>query len=305
MQIAIPTPLKRRKAFPRLGQGILANAALVLSCVIWGTAFAFGKLALLELTVSQLVLLRFGLASLALVPVIIRRRAWIAAKDISLFLITGFLAVPVTFLLQFQGLALTTVSRASLIIGAIPPLLALGAALFLGEKAGWRGWAAISASVVGVLVVTGSPGDGGSWRGDILVFLSAFVSAIWVLMNKRLSETYGSLTATTYLLFFGTLTLFPFTLLSDGLPPLSLTPRVWGSVAILGIFCTALAFALWNWGLERVPASSAGVYLNLEPLVGTLLGITLWKETLTPGMILGGALILGAAGIAAQLNANP
>lgn len=276
-------------------QSRAAVMALVVSCTIWGTAFLFGKFALRELTVSQLVFLRFGLGSLALLPVVVKRRVWPERRDLPRFLLVGFLAVPVTFLLQFRGLALTTVARASLIIGAIPPLLALGGAVFLNERPERRSWFAIALSMVGLIVFTGSPGHGGTLLGDSLVFLSTLVSVVWVLMNKRLNERYSALVATTYILLFGTLTLAPIALLQGGLPRLNLPISVWGSVLVLGVFCTALAFVLWNWALEHVPASRAGVYLNLEPLVGAFLGATVLQEAFTPGLIFGGLLILGAA----------
>jgi len=269
---------------------------------VWGSAFAFGKLALRDLTVSQLILLRFTLASLALLPLIIRSHAWPERSDLPRFVLTGILAVPVTFLLQFQGLVLTTIARASLIIGSIPPLLALGGSVFLGERLGRRGWLAIGASVLGIAVITGSPASGGSLPGDGLVLLSCIVSAIWVMLNKRLSEKYGALVATAYLLLIGTIAVAPITLIQDGLPRMALPLSTWIPVLVLGLFCTALPFILWNWGLERMPASRAGVFLNLEPLVGTLLGVTLWHDALSPGLIVGGALVIGAALAAARLE---
>jgi drug/metabolite transporter (DMT)-like permease len=272
-----------------------AAAALFLSCAIWGTSFLFGKAALREVTVSQLLLLRFGLGSLVLLPVIFARRARVTRRDLPLLILIGVLAVPVTFLLQFHGLALTTVSRASLVIGAGPPLLALGGMLFFGERPGLRGWAAILVSGVGILVITGSPGRGGSWVGDGMVFLSILISMVWVMMIKRLSERLSSLVTTSYLMLFGTLSLLPFTLFGDGLPDFHLPGEVWFSVIALGVGCTALAFVLWNWGLERFPASRAGLFLNIEPVVGVLLGVLILHETLNPGVLLGGLLVLGAA----------
>ena len=272
-----------------------AIGALILACLIWGTSFLFGKLALREMTVSQLVLFRFGFGSLALFPFILARRARLDHRDLPAFILTGFLAVPVTFLLQFAGLNLTSVARASLIIGTIPPLLALGGAVYLKEHPGGRNWLAIGVSLLGVLAITGLPGGGGSWLGDGLVFLSAVVSVVWVIANKRLSEKYSATVATTYVLISGTLTLAPISFLWDGVPHVHWSISVWAAVLILGLVCTALAFVLWNWGLERVPASRAGVYLNLEPLIGAFLGVFVLGEALMPGVILGGIFILGGA----------
>jgi drug/metabolite transporter (DMT)-like permease len=84
-------------------------------------------------------------------------------------------------------------------------------------------------------------------------------------------------------------------LLWEGVPRLDLTLLCWASVLVLGLGCSAATYALWNWGVARVPASRAGIFLNLEPLVGALLGILVLGEAWGPATIVGGALIVGAA----------
>jgi drug/metabolite transporter (DMT)-like permease len=61
---------------------------------------------------------------------------------------------------------------------------------------------------------------------------------------------------------------------------------------------------LWNWGIERVPASQAGVFLNLEPVVGAMLGVVLLHDVLGSFSILGGLLVIGAAIFVAASNSN-
>jgi drug/metabolite transporter (DMT)-like permease len=270
-------------------------AALVISSCLWGMAFLFGKLAFAELTVSQVVLYRFGLASLVLLPLAWRRRSWPRRRDLPLFLLTGFLNVPATFLLQFGGLSLTSVASASLIIGTLPPLLALAAAGFGGEKLGRRGWGAVGASTMGVGLIVGLPGPEHSWLGDGLVFLSLIIAVAWILLSKRLIERYSALPATAYILAFGSLSLLPISLAWDGPPRMSVSAGVGGAVLGLGLVCTALTFVLWNWALERYPASRAGVFVNLEPLVGALLGVALLHDRLGPSAVLGGLVIMAAA----------
>jgi len=50
-----------------------------------------------------------------------------------------------------------------------------------------------------------------------------------------------------------------------------------------------------RWGVACVPASRAGVFLNLEPLVAALLGVLVLGEAWGLGTVVGGALIVGAA----------
>jgi drug/metabolite transporter (DMT)-like permease len=71
--------------------------------------------------------------------------------------------------------------------------------------------------------------------------------------------------------------------------------HVWLAVIVQGILPTTAAFLLWNWGLARVPAARAGVFLNLEPLVGTLLGLIFLNERLGAVGMLGALILFSAA----------
>jgi len=82
---------------------------------------------------------------------------------------------------------------------------------------------------------------------------------------------------------------------SAPMPFLHITPTAWVALAISGLACTATTTLLWNWGIHHVPASRAGVFLNIEPALGSFLGVKLLGEHLGPYAWLGGGLILAAA----------
>ncbi|HKR02386.1 MAG TPA: EamA family transporter [Pyrinomonadaceae bacterium] len=273
----------------------LAVAAFVGAGSLWGAAFLFGKLAFTELPISHVALYRFTIAALVLLPFALVRRIRPRRKDILHFLLTGFLIAPMTFMLQYRGLALTSASSASLIIGTFPPMMALAAMWFLKERLNWRGWASIGISTLGVLIVVGLPSADHNWTGDALVFLSMIVVAAWVLLSKPLIKKYTALGATAYLMLFGTLTMLPISLISDGPPRLEMSSSVMASVITLGLACSALTYVLWNWGINYVSASHAGIYTNIEPVVGVLLSVIFLHESLKPGAIVGGLLIISGA----------
>jgi drug/metabolite transporter (DMT)-like permease len=82
----------------------------------------------------------------------------------------------------------------------------------------------------------------------------------------------------------------------DGLPPFAQVSRTaWLALAASGVLCTATTTLLWNWGIHHVPASRAGVFLNIEPALGSILGVALLGDRLGPFAWLGGGLILAAA----------
>jgi drug/metabolite transporter (DMT)-like permease len=131
-------------------------------------------------------------------------------------------------------------------------------------------------------------------RGDLLVFLSMFAAMVMVLLSKHLMAEYGALQFIAWMIGIGTLILLAWI---EATHPMRFrfSLHIWLAVVAQGILCTTAAFLLWNWGLARVPASHAAIFLTLEPLVGTLLGVIILNERLGAVGIFGGALTLFSA----------
>jgi drug/metabolite transporter (DMT)-like permease len=226
----------------------------------------------------------------------------IARQDYKLISIAALLGVPVQFLIQFEGLARTTVSHASLMVGALPVLLAAGSAMFAHEKVKPSRWLALIASMIGAALIafgasSGEAGAQASLTGDLLVAFSLIAAVAWVLMSQRLmnSGRYSPVVASAYVITVGTLMLAVWVIATEGLPPINLSAFTWANVVVLGLLATTLTTFLWNWGLARVPASQAGVFINLEPVVGAVLGVILLNDVLGSFAIIGGLLVIGSA----------
>jgi drug/metabolite transporter (DMT)-like permease len=279
----------------------LGYAACALAGGLWGTGFFFGKIAMREMSSAHMVLYRFLFACLGLTPILLRGRPGLDARGWRILLTAALLGVPVQFLLQFAGLARTTVSHASLMVGTLPVVLAVGASIFAHEHLDRVGWTALAASSTGAALIAfgHSPasghGDAPSLVGDLLVVISLMISLAWILMNQRLLRDHSPLIVTAYGLMTGTVMLAVWVFAVDGPPPIHISVQAWLALAASGLLCTASTTLLWNWGLTRVPASRAGVFLNLEPMIGSLLGVSVLGEQLGPAAWLGGAMILGAA----------
>lgn len=291
---------------------ILGYGACALAGTLWGTGFYFGRIALDEMNVEHMVLYRFLFACVGITPAILGRRERLTAGEWRTVLATAFFGIPIQFLLQFHGLAMTTVSHAALMVGAMPVLLAAAAALFAGERLDGIGWLALVVSTAGTaLVVLG--GDRATTgretptlAGDLLVIASLVVALAWILLSKKLMETHSPTVVTAYTLYTGTLMLVAWNLGSwlfarlahasiQPMPLWHVSARAWLALAASGLLCTATTTLLWNWGIHHVPASRAGVFLNIEPVLGSVLGVELLGERLGPYAWLGGAMILVAA----------
>jgi drug/metabolite transporter (DMT)-like permease len=273
--------------------------------MLWGCGFYFGKIALAEMGVGSMVLYRFLFAMVGLCPLLFTHRPHLTRNEWLKLLLASFLGVPLQFLLQFKGLSLTTVSHASLMVGTMPVLLAVGATLITvggkRERLHALGWAALAVSTSGAALIAFGHHDtsasaGPTVAGDLLVVLSLFIALFWILLNKSLMERHSAIVVTAYGLATGTLMLAIFVPIAFGPPPVhGVSLKAWAALAASGLLCTACTTLLWNWGMTQVPASQAGVLLNMEPLIGSLLGVFLLHETLGTSAYLGGTMILLAA----------
>ena len=265
-----------------------------------------------------MVLYRFLFASLGMLPIVLanRSRFRLTPSEMRTLLVSAAFGIPIQFLLQFHGLALTTVSHASLMVGSMPVLLAAAAALFAGERLDWIGWLALAGSTCGAALIVLGGGHGPATRGqpslagDMLVVASLVTALAWILLSKKLMQTHSPPVITAYTILSGTamlaLVIVGPWLLNPLLAPLThqnfqpppfahVSATACVALALSGLFCTALTTLLWNWGIHHVPASRAGVFLNIEPALGSWLGVRLLGEHLGPYAWAGGTLILAAA----------
>lgn len=285
--------------FERHGRVVPILALATAGC-LWGTGFYFGKIALGEMPVATMVLFRFAFACAGLVPFLFIERPRFAGADWGWVVAASAFGVPVQYLVQFKGLSLTTVSHASLMVATLPMLLAIGAAMFSGERLHSGGWIALVASTIGAgLIALSSKGAleaaHASASGDLLVVLSMFAAIAWILISKRLMREHSALMVTGIVFWIGTAILAAIVATAWGVPSVHFSTRAWLAVAEQGLLVTAGATVLWNWGLKRVSASQAGIFVNLEPLVGAIMGVSLLHETLGSMALAGGALIIGGA----------
>ena len=288
----MPSPHKNRP---------LGFAACTLASSLWGCGFFFGKIALAEMNVGAMVLYRFLFAVLALVPFLLTHKPRLKCAEWRLLAICALLGIPLQFLVQFSGLSLTTVSHASLMVGTMPVLLAVGATIFAHERMDSIGWFSLVLSTTGAALIalgarTSAHGNGPTLEGDLLVVLSLVIALGWVLLNKHLMETHSAIVISAYGTLCGTFMLCVCVPPFYGLPPVHhVSLKAWLALAASGFLCTATTTLLWNWGLTQVPASQAGVLLNMEPLIGSILGVFVLHESLGPSARVGGGLILTAA----------
>ena len=273
-----------------------AVAALIAAGLLWGTTVPLSKLALAWLSPGWLTAMRFGLAAAILLAV--ARRAQLRAAFTPKVLIAGALGYGGSVVLQNAGIARTSVTQAALLIGAVPVLVAVMAAVWQRAVAPPVAWAGFVVSLAGVGLVSASgSGGGASLAGDGLVLASLLLSAGVTVAQGRLLAGRDPV-AVTAVQFLGA-TVFALVVagVTESAPaaPASAGPVL--AVVALAAAGTLPPFTLFAFGQSRVSAEVAGAFLNLEPLVGAITGAIAFGDPVGPVQLGGGLAIVTGIGL--------
>ena len=273
-----------------------AFLALALAGVCWGLGFPLGKLALRETDAAHVVLLRFAVAALVASPFALARPEARALFRSPRVLLAGVL-YGVAFVVQFEGLAHVSVTLAARLVGAMPALVAVWSRL-AGERIGKAAWAGVAAATVGAVLIAGRPDGAGSPLGVALSLGSLLIFLAWLRVSRGAPTEVPPMAVPAVTVVVAAAAVLPIALALHGAPKLDLSPVAWAGIAGQGVLSTLVATAAWQYGAARVGSASAGVFINIEPLMGALIGVLLFGDRLTWALGLGGLLILaGSLGV--------
>ncbi|AIL33087.1 DMT family transporter [Basilea psittacipulmonis] len=279
---------------------------LLIAAFFWGTSFIAGKFAYTMADPALVVLFRLIIAGSIMLPISLRywqQKTNIDTSIIWKIALLGFLTYPITFLLQFLGLSLTSASSAATVIGLEPLMVAIVGAIFFKEKITPSILFLSTLAFIGVtLVVSNDQAGTISVTGCALVLLSTVVVAFWLRLSQQILKQVDSKIYTALSIQLGTII---------GLPLILLLVKDWnitysanGVMAILylGVGCSLIAGWCWNKGLNTTSANISGIFLALEPVFGVLLAVSLLNENLSYIAIIGVICVIVAAGISMFLQ---
>jgi drug/metabolite transporter (DMT)-like permease len=281
---------------------LLPTLSALFAVVVWGATFIATKIALQEVSPATIVWVRFAMGVVLLGAAVGMRKQFAipARSEWAYFALLGFLGVTFHQWLQANGLITAQATTTAWIVASTPVFIALLGWLFLKERIGWVRAAGIALAAFGVLLVvskgnlsalvTGREGT----VGDFLILISAVNWAVYTILSRRELARHPAARMMFYVMLLGwlftTVWIFGFGPGVSEIP--HLTPRGWSAVLMLGIFGSGLAYIAYTDALQALPASQLGAFLNIEPLVTTLLASFMINERITPVTLLGGAVII-------------
>lgn len=275
-----------------------AELKLVSSMLIFGTIGIFVRY--LPFSSALIALVRGMIGTLFLWFVLWfsgKKPDWQAIRQNLLLLIFSGGAIGVNWILLFESYRYTTVSTATLCYYMAPVIVIVLSPVLLKERITRKKLICVLVSLAGMILISGifyETGQENSVRGVICGLGAAVFYAAVVLINKFLRNISG-IEATMMQLFFGSVLLLPYVLITEDVSALSFSVLGVMLLMIVGVVHTGVGYWLYFSSLQEVKAQTVAIFSYLDPAVAILLSSVFLKEHMGIWGAAGTVLILGSA----------
>ena len=252
---------------------------------------------------------RMCLAALILAPFAIKvagnELRQISGKNLIMMLLAGgFLALH--FGLWIASLSFTSVATSVVLVTATPIFVSVASYLLFKEKLTFKIVLGIAISIGGsVLIGYGNWSIGTSpFLGAGLALAGALAMAGYLLTGRRLRRTIGLLSY-SFVTYSSAAVLLLITVLASGYSLSGYSGNTYLMFVLLALIPQILGHSSLNWSLKFMPATMVTIAVLGEPIIATVLAVTILSETPTLVEIIGGILILGGIFVAFRGNKIP
>lgn len=292
---------------------VLDYLLMGLMALLWAGAFVVGKLAVSSVAPEMAAFLRFLIAGLVLLGIMVgwqREQLKLERRDWLLVLGLGATGIAGYNLLFFWGARLSLASDGAMIIPTLNPLLTLfAAALILGEPLTRRKLLGASISLIGQALIfwtliQAASQDPDRLLGDLFYVGCALFWSTYSILGRVASRRFSPMAATTWGSLSGMLLLLPFAIWAFP-GSTGYTPSFWFNISYIAIGGTVGGFLLWSRGIHRLGASRTAVFLNLVPVCTLALAYLILGETVHPSQILGMLIVLSGVYLASTTPPQP
>jgi drug/metabolite transporter (DMT)-like permease len=275
--------------------------------VIWGMPYLFIKIAVEELSPSLVAWSRLTLAAVILLPLAWKLGA-LRGLGSRWRVLTAFAAVEMAVpwpLLGFGEVHISS-SLAAILVATVPLFVALLATRFdHAERPTVTRLVGMLIGLGGVVALVGI--DIGSERDELLgalaILFVAFLYAFGPMIVKRRLSDVDPLGPVAASVGIAALLVTPFAL--TDLPDSTPSADTFASIAVLGLFCSALAFLLFFRLIAEVGPARATVITYINPVVALALGVAILDESVTTGVVVGLLLILAGSWLSTDGRVPP
>jgi drug/metabolite transporter (DMT)-like permease len=262
---------------------------------LFGLAGLFGKFLIQPPLVIVLGRTLFAAITLAILLVIWKMNIrLISISSVFLMILSGII-LAVHWVAFFKSIQISTVAVGLLTYSTFPMFVTFLEPFFFRERLRLVDLITGCLVLAGlVLVIPAFDFKNQIMQGVLWGTGSGFTFAILSLINRKMARSHPAAVVAFYQNGIAAVVLFPFLVLSQW----SVSGKDLVLLGVLGIFCTALAHALFIRSLKYLKTQLAAVIACLEPVYGIFFAVLILREIPGVRTLLGGAVILGAVTLA-------
>ena len=276
--------------------------SLILAAAIWGSSFPVITYALRETSPFVLLVLRFVLAFLILLPRLKDLTRFRALFGRDLFLIS--IPNALSFILQFKAQELTTASKTALFVSSSPVWVAIYNAVVLKSRLTFWQLAAITIAFAGV-VVTSTGLDFSDFStintGDAMCIFVGICWALVIVYSRDVVKKYGPYTFAHALYFWTALMSLPLLFTEE----MRFTAAGVAPAVYLAVFPTILAYYLYMRGVQSVSAVSTSIIILIEVVVAFLIAHFFLGEFYSPVETVGVLMVIAGVVMVLRRSSSP
>ncbi|MEZ4969322.1 MAG: DMT family transporter [Flavobacteriaceae bacterium] len=208
-------------------------------------------------------------------------------RDWGRLLVCAFFGMGINMLSFFKGLDLSTPINSAVLITITPILVVILSALFIKEKITLRRGMGVFMGLIGALalILFGAEirQDASNIPlGNLLFIVNATSYGLYLILVKKLLEKYHPFTLMKWMFGIGLIITLPLTYsqfmeIQWG----QLPAEALGAIAFVIIGTTFLTYLFNVFALTQLKASTVGVFMYLQPLIGIIFAIITGNDHLT------------------------
>lgn len=274
---------------------------MLLVPLFWGGAFATAKHVITEIPPLVAATIRFGLSAIILSIIVIAQKKWLwkeIKKHWKGLLFIGFIGIFSYNALFFTALKYTSATNGALIISAMPVFTTIGSVLLFKENWSNKFGLGLFLSLMGVVIVLvkGSFSALLSFSfnlGDLLFAAALLCGVIYGLVGKFILQGAPVLLSNAMMMLTGAIFLSISTVFEGGWGKvLNMSIQSWIEMIYMVVCGTIVGYVIFNKGVELLGGSKASMYLNLTPIVATLLAVIVYGSSIFVSQIVGMVMVL-------------
>ena len=279
---------------------LITYILITFSVIFWGISFIMTKELFLteeHMTVTVLITIRLAIASLVMLPALAltRRLQRIRKQDIKWFLLLALCEPFIYHLCETSGVQLVSGSLASVVIATIPLFVPFGMWIAYRQRIRLPLIIGVVLSLTGVFIMLmGGEGLTGNLKGLLFLTGAVIIAVVYTILLVKVVDKYHPLVVTTWQNVIGLAYFLPlmFAFDSSALPLLSWSPKMLLLLLVLGLFCSTLAYAGYNYGVRNLGASEACIFNNAIPIFSLIAALAIGQESFSWGKLAGMCIVI-------------